>query len=229
MLTELPSNTDGQPIHIQVDIFKPSKSQKPKPTQVNINTVTAERRTIRRPSGLNALKFKWGYLSGGKISAIIFGHGLLSSYGNILIWLISNSTRQAKLNLWNTSILHFSWLLYLFDIASDKTKSIMIFPSYSPKVHSWGDLWSSWTELYLRFQPLILLDNGVIVQEEGVIGRLEEIVVLLKLLSLPPSSAVLEPNSHLPRLQSKLLCQLDLLLRFQLVLLLEALLQQINL
>ena len=67
------------------------------------------------------------------------------------------------------------------------------------------------------------------VRAEGVEGGLEAVEVALELLGLPPGAAVLEPDGHLARLQAQLARQLRLALRLQLVLLLEAPLQQMHL
>ena len=64
---------------------------------------------------------------------------------------------------------------------------------------------------------------------EGVEGGLEAVEVALELLGLPAGAAVLEPDGHLARLQPQLAGQLRLALRLQLVLLLEAPLQQMHL
>lgn len=76
---------------------------------------------------------------------------------------------------------------------------------------------------------MVVLEEGVVVGAEGVEGRLEAVEVALERLCLPPGAAVLEPDGHLPWLQPELAGQLRLPLRLQLVLLLEAPLQQVDL
>jgi hypothetical protein len=76
---------------------------------------------------------------------------------------------------------------------------------------------------------VVVVEHGVVVGAERVEGRLEAIEVPLELLGPPPRAAVLEPDGHLARLQAELPRQLRLALRLQLVLLLEAPLQQMHL
>ena len=83
--------------------------------------------------------------------------------------------------------------------------------------------------VHLRAKPIIVFEEGVVIGQEGVIGGLEAVEVSFELLGLPAGAPVLEPDGHLPRLQPKLLSQLALALRLQLVLCLKALLQQVHL
>ena len=57
---------------------------------------------------------------------------------------------------------------------------------------------------YLGAEAVVFLEKGVVIGEEGVVGGFEAIEVVFQLLSLPPGATVLEPNSHLPRLQAEL-------------------------
>lgn len=76
---------------------------------------------------------------------------------------------------------------------------------------------------------MVVLEDGVVVREELVVRGLEEIEVSLELLGFPTSAAVLKPDGDLPGLKTKLVGKLSLALWLQLVLLLEALLQQMHL
>ena len=76
---------------------------------------------------------------------------------------------------------------------------------------------------------MVVLEDGVVVREELVVRRLEETEVSLELLCFPTSAAVLKPDSNLPRLKTKLVGKLSLALWLQLVLRLEAFLQQMHL
>ena len=76
---------------------------------------------------------------------------------------------------------------------------------------------------------MVVLEDGVVVREELVVRRLEEIEVSFELLGFPTSTAVLKPDSNLPRLKTKLVGKLSLALWLQLVLRLEAFLQQMHL
>jgi hypothetical protein len=76
---------------------------------------------------------------------------------------------------------------------------------------------------------VVVLEEDVVVGAEGVEGGFEAVEVALELLGLPPCAAVLKPDGHLARLQPELAGQLRLALRLQLVLLLEAPLQQMDL
>jgi hypothetical protein len=68
-----------------------------------------------------------------------------------------------------------------------------------------------------------------VVSGERVVGSLEAVIVGLELLCLPTRAAVLEPHGHLAGRHPQAASQLGLALRLQLVLFLEAPLQQLHL
>lgn len=83
--------------------------------------------------------------------------------------------------------------------------------------------------LYLIPKGFIVVLESVVIELESVVIGFKKAIVSLQLLGFPTSSSVLEPNSHLPWLQTQFLCQLHFSLGFKLVLHLEVLLQGLDL
>lgn len=80
--------------------------------------------------------------------------------------------------------------------------------------------------IYLVPQLLVVGEEAIVVGFEFFVARFEGIELPLEHLCLGPGSPVLEPDRDLPRLQTGLLGQLAFPVRFELVLHLEALLQE---
>ena len=65
-----------------------------------------------------------------------------------------------------------------------------------------SSIWGEREREYLRPQAVVVLEEGIVIGEESVVRGSELIELALELLVLPSSTPVLEPDRHLPRLQS---------------------------